>query len=71
MSIRFSLASAWSAIDFESGDQKAPLPSSVPGSSRDVKEFISRSQRLGVVASPFFCAVKTKKRPSGEMAELK
>jgi hypothetical protein len=48
-SIRFSVPSASNPIDLESGDQNEPLPFSVPGNSRDVKEFISRSHSLGVV----------------------
>src|SRR6266851_4026898 len=68
--MRFSLSFATKPIDLESCDQKTPLASSVPGSSRAAKESMGRthSVRLG---APFFWAVKASRRPSGEIAEPK
>src|SRR5258707_5849145 len=66
-STRFSLLLATKPIERESADQKTPLAFSVPGSSRAVKESIGRSHSVAL-ATPFFWAVKARRRPSGEIA---
>src|SRR4029077_15150137 len=64
MSIRFNLLSAKKPIDFPSGDQKVPLPPSVPGNGRASRESRGRSHRDP--PEDLAPAENTRNRPSGE-----
>src|SRR5262245_47650261 len=65
MSIRFNLPSAKNPTEALSGDQNGNDAVSVPGSGCAVTESSRRTQSCDL---PSFNAEKTKRRPSGEMA---